>query len=151
MYKTGIVKNIDEKLARVRVMFPDMDNMLSGWLVVIFPFTKRDKKYGMPSIDEQVACIMDENFEDGCVFGSPYSEEDKPPTGDKNKFYTEFEDGTRIEYDKKAHKLLLDIKGTLDLKATTILINGTNFIDLWNTHTHPEPDGGTGAPNQRLN
>ena len=53
----------------------------------------------------------------------------------------EFEDGTRIEYDSKRQKLLIDTPGEITLRAKAVKIesktlthNGTNVGD---THTHP--------------
>nr|DAK49584.1 MAG TPA: type VI secretion protein [Caudoviricetes sp.] len=65
----------------------------------------------------------------------------------------EFEDGTRVEYDSKRQKLLIDTPGEITLRAksvkiesTTLTHNGTNVGD---THTHPGvmPGGAsTGTP-----
>lgn len=53
----------------------------------------------------------------------------------------EFEDGTRVEYDSKRQKLLIDTPGEITLRAKAVKIesqtlthNGTNVGD---THTHP--------------
>lgn len=127
MLKFGIISNIDEKTARARVTFPDMDDHVSNPLPVIFPFTGNDKSYGLPSEGDQVACVMDENFEDGCIIGSPYSDEDTVNIADKNKFYKKFADGTYIEYDKKEHILTADVKGICDLKAITVNITAVNI------------------------
>ena len=65
----------------------------------------------------------------------------------------EFEDGTRVEYDSKRQKLLIDTPGEITLRAKAVKIesktlthNGTNVGD---THTHPGvmPGGAsTGTP-----
>jgi len=150
MYKRGIVSNIDEKTARVRVKFPDLDNLLSGWIPVIYSFTGKDKAYYLPSLDEQVACVMDENLEDGCVIGSLYSDQDKPPVDDKNKFHIEFEDGTFLEYDKQEQILAMEINGIASLKALQILLNGNDVIQVFNNHIHPAPNGMTDKPTVSL-
>jgi phage baseplate assembly protein gpV len=37
--------------------------------------------------------------------------------------------------------------GTINLDTANLMINGTNFITLFNQHVHPDPEGGdTGAP-----
>jgi len=150
MYKRGIISNIDEKTARVRVKFPDLDNMLSGWIPVIYSFTSKDKAYFIPSLNEQVACIMDENLEDGCVIGSLYSDQDKPPVGDKNKFHIEFEDGTFLEYDKQEHKLTADVLGIAEVRATQLLLNEIDVVETFNNHIHPAPNGMTDKPTVSL-
>nr|BDD45780.1 hypothetical protein 2 [bacterium] len=122
MFKDGIVYDIDPKTARVRVTFPDLDNMVSGWLPVIMSFTLDDKDYRLPVKNSLVTCIMDENFEDGRVIGSIYSEADPPPVEDANKFVKLFADGTKIEYDKSEHKLTADIKGSAEIIAETEIV-----------------------------
>jgi phage baseplate assembly protein V len=117
MFKDGIVYEIDAKTARVRVIFPDLDNMVSGWLPVVMPCTLEDRFYALPVKDSLVTCLMDENFEDGRVIGAIYSEADPPPVEDENKFVKLFADGTQIEYDKNLHKLTADIKGSADVIA----------------------------------
>ena len=76
MYRVGIVKVQDATKGRVRVAFPDRDQMESWWLPVIFAKTQNDKMYWMPDIGEQVICLMDEYDEDGAVAGAIYSSAD---------------------------------------------------------------------------
>lgn len=119
MFKIGIVKNIDAINYKVRVEFPELDNMLSSWLPVGTPFAKMNKAYGLPSVDELVCCVMDENFEDGVVICSLYNSEDTVPVSDPDLFRVDFADGTYIEYDKSQHKLTADIQGSADIIADT--------------------------------
>ena len=150
MYKTGLVTNINENTARVRVTFPDLDNVLSNWIPVVYPFTNNDKAYYMPSLNEQVACIMDENLEDGCIIGSIYSDVDKVPVADDNKFHILFEDGTFLEYDKQEHILTADVQGIANIKTSQLLLNGVDIVQTFNDHIHPAPNGMTDKPTVRL-
>ena len=80
MYRVGIVRAQDTSHARVRVTFPDRDQMQSWWLPVVFPKTQNDKSYWMPDVGEQVVCMVDEYDEDGAVLGAIYSSADMMPT-----------------------------------------------------------------------
>ncbi len=117
MLRFGIVTHIDESKALVRVQFTDMDGVLSYWLPVVKQKTLMDKQYWMPDIGEHVACLIDENGEEGVVLGAIYSDADAVPVSSKDKYHMKFNDGTVIEYDRAAHKLYADIKGDIDVKA----------------------------------
>lgn len=119
MHKAAIVKEINNQTHQVRVIFPDMDNLQSDWLQVCIPYTKAGKSNALPVINEQVLCVMDENFESGFLIASLYSEQDLTPLADPNIFIHKFEDGSYIQYDKQNHLLSADIKGSVNIKAQT--------------------------------
>lgn len=176
MFNDGIVSKVDAKTAKVKVIFPELDNIESHWLPVVMPFTYMDKSYSLPVVGSLVTCVMDEYCEEGRVLGAIYSEVDTPPVTDSNKFVKYFSDGTVLEYDKSLHTLLADVKGsaeiqaqgTVDIIAPTLNINSTNIsiggdINLTGSltssgdviaagisltgHTHPGDSGGTtGGP-----
>jgi phage baseplate assembly protein V len=73
MFRVGLVKQQDLQGARLRVAFPDRDQMLSYWLPILFSKTQNDKSYWIPDIGEQVVCLMDEHDEAGTVLGAIYS------------------------------------------------------------------------------
>ena len=75
MLRFGIVSQIDPINVQARVSFED-DESTSFWLPVLQTKTLKDKFYAMPDIGEQVACLMDENSEDGVILGAIYSAED---------------------------------------------------------------------------
>src|SRR5437773_11971171 len=79
-FRVGIVREQDAALAKVRVVFPDYDQVVSWWLPVVFAKTRDDKSYWLPDIGEQVVCLMDVRDEDGAVLGAIYSSEDLTPT-----------------------------------------------------------------------
>jgi phage baseplate assembly protein V len=132
MIRRGIVVAVDEKTARVRVQMPDLDGIVSNWLPVLQHKTHKDKAYWLPDIGEYVIVAFDEEGEhsDGYVLGAIYSEADKPPITDKNKYFIRFSDGTEIEYDRKQHQLRISVKGNITIEATgNIVIKGSR-IDL---------------------
>jgi len=118
MIRRGVVVAVDEKTARVRVQMPDLDGLVSNWLPVVQPKTQKDKAYWLPDIGEYVVVAFDEEGErsDGYVLGAIYNQKDTPPAASKDKFFVRFEDGTEIEYDRKAH--------LLRVKAQTVIIEG---------------------------
>lgn len=124
----GIVVAIDPANAKVRVQFPDRDEMISDWLPVGQRKTLGDFDYWLPDLNTQVVCLMDENCEAGVVLCAIYSDEDQPPVSNADLFYKKFQDGTVLQYDRATHKLTADIKGDLELITTgsvTATIGGT--------------------------
>lgn len=103
---TGIVTEQDFTLGRVRVVFPDLDDLSSFWLRVRHSRARDDQHVDMPDIGEHVECSMDANHEDGCVVGALYSERDPMPAGmTADLDYRRYKDGTVIVYDRAAHVL----------------------------------------------
>jgi phage baseplate assembly protein gpV len=107
-FRVGIVQQQDAAHAKVRVVFPDYDELVSWWLPVIFAKTQNDKAYWIPDIGEQVVCLMDLRDEAGAVLGAIYSNADVPPVNSADKFHLAFKDGTSVDYDRAAH--VLDLK-----------------------------------------
>jgi len=117
----GEVTEANEEKCTVRVKFEDRDNFISGELQVLQRKTHDDKDSWMPDIGEQVWCLFLGNGPiAGLVLGATYNAEDLPPENSIGKKVVEFKDGTRFEYDRKEHKLNVEIKngGILNLKIS---------------------------------
>ena len=106
MLRFGTVTSINPKTARARVQFAQ-DKMTSYWLAVLQNKTFKDKFYSMPAIGEQVACLMDENSEDGVILGAIYTVEDVPIIETEKQVSANFEDGTFANVDKETQTLTL--------------------------------------------
>src|SRR5580700_662875 len=165
MFRVGLVKQQDLQGARVRVAFPDRDQLLSYWLPILFSKTQNDKSYWIPDIGEQVVCLMDRHDEAGTVLGAIYSSADK--------YHMSFKDGASVEYDRAAHALAVSLPNgaTMNLSAhgASIAIDAIgnitvhaaggislitsahndsvdDIINTYNGHTHADPQGGNSAP-----
>lgn len=116
MFKYGIVSEVKRGFAKVE--FQD-DNFVSDWLPVLVRKSKSDVESWQLEILEHVVCLMDEHCNEGVILGAICSDEDPGDPGEgAGKFRKKFSDGTVIEYDKTAHKLTVDVKGSLDAKTT---------------------------------
>jgi phage baseplate assembly protein V len=92
-----------------RVRFPDKDNLVSAWLPVGIPNSKKNKDEFHLDVGEHVFCIMQGNgLEAGTVICSIWDDKNKPPLGDPDVRRTEFEDGTIVQYNRASHELLID-------------------------------------------
>ncbi|HUO06583.1 MAG TPA: phage baseplate assembly protein V [Candidatus Binataceae bacterium] len=168
-FRVGLVKQLDPANAKVRVVFPDYDQLLSFWLPVVVMKSQNDKAYWLPDLGEQVICLMDRRDEAGCVLGAIYSSVDVPPVTSPDKWHVTFKDGASVEYDRASHVLDLKFSDgaeiTYDAVAHLLTLSAPDgdikfttsdydtslnqIISIYNGHTHPDPQGGnTGAPSQ---
>lgn len=129
-WKYGIVKEIDPDKMMVRCKIPDMDGVLSPWLLIQVRNSLENKDYYLPDLEEQIVILLDENSESGVALGAVYSTKDTPPISDKDKRHIRFKDGTTIEYDRKTHELKLDVKGDILIEATGKITLKGERIDL---------------------
>lgn len=115
----GTVSAVDEKTGMVRVRLPDLNNLRTDWLQVLYPKTLQDKCYCMPDLGEHVAILLDENGEDGVVLGAVYSTADKPPVVSRDKWHRRFKDGTVLEYDRSTHTFTVDGPAQINLISSS--------------------------------
>lgn len=169
MLKFGIVTAINPLTAKARVEFAD-DNILSYWLPILQKKTLKDKFYSIVDVGEQVACLMDENSEDGVILGSIYTSLDEVPGISKDQHIAKFEDGSFIEYNKENQMLTIvaktvnivgDIYQTGFLENTDGILSATDITDkkssmqtirdIYNGHSHTGNQGSpTSAPKEAM-
>lgn len=132
--RIGKVSSTDLENARVKVVFSDIDNMVTTDLPVLFPQGLKNKFYAMPDIGENVLCIfIEQGIGDGFCLGAFYTDSVAPPIADQDKVHYAFEDGTYIEYDRKEHRLKADIKGDADIKVKNVKVEAENVNTKCNT------------------
>lgn len=129
-WKYGIVKEIDPEKMMVRCEIPDMDKVLSPWLLIVVPNSLKNRDYYLPDLEEQIVILLDENSESGVCLGAVYSTKDTPPINNLDKRYVEFDDGTTVEYDRKNHKLEIKVNGDISIEATGEITLKGSRIDL---------------------
>ena len=127
----GYVSDYDPKRYMARIQFPDKDNLVSSWLPVTVPNSKKNHDEFHLDIGEHVFCVMLGNgLEAGVVLGAIYDDTNKPPEGDKDVRKTTFSDGTEILYDRKNHKLKVNCVGDVEVHADGNIKDTASRIDL---------------------
>ena len=106
-FKRGVVKETDDKRARVRVEFQDEDGAVSYWLNVNQAAAAGNKSYWMPDVGAQVNCLVDWDGEDGTVLGALYSDKDAPPTDNGKTIHIRTAAGTDIVVDKESGNITI--------------------------------------------
>ncbi|MBI4691690.1 MAG: phage baseplate assembly protein V [Nitrospirae bacterium] len=146
LVRVGTVTQTYPDRGTVKVQLTDVDDQVSYELQVVVRKTLKDKDYWMPDIDEHVVCLfLGQGLEQGFVLGAIYSDADSVPVSNNDKWHKKFEDGTIIEYDRAAHKLLTDVKGDIEVKVTgnvDIAVEGNTNITV-NGNTTVRTEGHT--------
>lgn len=171
MLRLGIISEIGEgeNLGYARVAFDEI-GIVSGWLAMPSLSTKTTKHWVPVEVNAQVACLMDENCEQGAIVLVLWSSEDVPPGwAGPDTMGVQFADGTEVFYNSKDHKLLvnapdaelaitckkLNIEGEVNITGNTNVTGeivasdevtaGKQKITLTG-HKHPTNTGVSGPP-----
>ena len=133
MLKLGIISELGtgENLGYCRVDFDEV-GMVSGWLPVPSLATKDTKHWHPTEVGSQVACLMDEECEQGVVVAALWSDTDTPPDWANDKTIgIQFADGAKLYYDFNAHKAIFDAPdSSLQAKIKDADIEAKNNIKL---------------------
>lgn len=122
----ALVTQLDPAKGKAKVQFPTavetevegQVGMESAWLPVMVQWSLGAREFVMPTIGEQVVCLMDDRCEWGVILGAVYSDADPPPDVPAKAWHRTFPDGTILQYDPEAHELLAHVVGTATLEAT---------------------------------
>lgn len=107
--RMGYVSDFDAARKYARVMFPDKDQLVSGWLQLVVPNTLENKDEVNLDVGERVACLMMGNgIEHGVVLGAVWDDKNTPPVGDPDIRTTAFKDGATVTVDRERH--VMEIK-----------------------------------------
>lgn len=169
MLKFGTVTNINPMTAKARVQFAE-DNITSYWLPILQKKTLKDKYYSVVDIGEQVACLMDENAEDGVILGAIYTSLDEVPAISNLQHLIKFEDGSFIEFNRdtqmltivaKTLNIIADVINTGKFENTDGIVSNSDITDktssmqsmrdTYNSHAHTGNQGSpTSNPNEAM-
>lgn len=126
MLKYGIITEVNADKGTVRVKFLQED-IVSNPLQVVVSGTKNNK-FSIPySINEQVACMMDENLEFGVVLGAVYDSKNRPPDTASAQSIDIIIGANKlqIKIDAQGGNLTLEVAGNVDVKCNNATIDAT--------------------------
>lgn len=128
MLRSGNISDIDPEKGMARVKFLD-DGIVSDWMQIIVAGALSTKFFHMFDINEQVACLMDENSEDGVILGALYNEKNTAG-GDKDVVSVRFPDSSFIEYNRATHEYNINVSGKINIVSSgeTIIESATVSI-----------------------
>lgn len=126
----GFVTAVDAATHRVRVRLPDLDDLETYWLPVLAARTHRDQFEHIYDVGDHVAVLLDPRGEDGVVLGGFFSARDPAPGGSPDITRATFGDGTRVEYDRAAHRLKIHCVGDIEIESDTHITLRAPRIDF---------------------
>lgn len=129
MIRFGSISELDATKGVARVRFEE-DDIVSDWLRVSVPNSASNKDEKWYDVGEHVWCLMDEHSESGLVGGSYYHEGNQPPVGDKDKRAVTFSDGTKIVYDRAAHKLTVECVGDVEVTCKNAKVTAETKVTI---------------------
>lgn len=110
LIRIGEVTSINPEAFTARVRFEDRDNVESYDLRILVRGSLRDKFFHMPDVGENVLCLfLPSGVEAGFILGAYYPAPLDRPAASEDITAVQYEDGTRIEYDRESKKLQIDI------------------------------------------
>ena len=135
MLRFGNITEVDPAKGYARVTFTD-DGIVSDWLQFLTLGAIKDNFSHTFSINEQVACLMDERSEEGVILGALNNDKTPPNNAGDGIFRVKFEDNSVIEYNRNSHEYTLDIKGKINITSDSeININAVNANITASTET----------------
>ena len=128
--RVGKVQEFDAEKHMSRVKFPDID-IVSHWLPVIAMNSLNVQDTHYLDKDEHVVCIMNgTGTESGYVLGAIYDAKNEPEDKNCDIRQVKFSDDTVISYDREEHRLMIDVKGDIDMTASGNIKLTAGRIDL---------------------
>lgn len=127
----GYVSEYDPARHMAKVIFPELDDLVSTWLPVLIPNSLENHDELHLDVNEHVYCLMQgQGCESGIIIGAIYDDTNKPPVGDIEIRSITFKDGTRVSYDRDAHLMKIECTGDIEIEAKGhVKITGSR-IDL---------------------
>lgn len=130
LIRVGRVSDVDREAGAARVTFPDLDDVVSGWLPVIGYGRAWARTYALPAAGDMVAVIfLSAGVQDGFVLGNyQVLDEDVETTADQYGVW--FEDGSRAYYDRAVGELVVQAAGALRATAADVTVSATGTATL---------------------
>ncbi|GHT01552.1 hypothetical protein AGMMS49525_02590 [Bacteroidia bacterium] len=131
MIKFGLISELgtDENKGYARVWFDDVD-IVSDWLALPSIATKTAKQWVPIEINSQVACVIDDDTEQGYISIVLWSDTDTPPEwATEDTMGIMFADGAEFYYDAKAHTLTVNAPDS-ELNLTCKTLNVTGAVNI---------------------
>ncbi|MHB0881680.1 phage baseplate assembly protein V [Paenibacillus sp. SEL1] len=120
--RIGVVSSVDTETGKVRVIFPDMDDMVSPELPLLTTGTGWGLSNAMPEPGDNVVCIFLGNGKpDGVCLGALYDGSyDMPADQSQRGIY--FEDGSYAYFDRNTGSIVVNAVGAVNVQAKAVNI-----------------------------
>lgn len=118
MIRFGIISETDPSKGLARVAFEE-DDLTTDWLPFVVAKAQRDSYFYCPDVGEHVACLMDQNAENGVILGAIYDAKSAPKASSEDLASVVFDDGSKVVFDRSNGKLEIDTQGEIVIKSAS--------------------------------
>ena len=123
LINVGVIVGVAEKKALVKV---DMLDHISDWIPLLQQANSFKRHYTSPRIGQQVVVLANR-----IVIGSIFNVDCKEPDGSNDHIdITEYEDGTRFEYDTESKTLTATCVGDVKLSCVNANVKATENVKI---------------------
>jgi len=120
LFSVGVVTQMNDDDTKAKVRFGDIE---TGFLRILARKSHKNKDFWPYDKNEQVLVLaLDGELSQGVIIGTLPKDEDAPKKGAR---FIEYEDGTSLEYDKKAHELRVKMAQNGKIK-----VSGASLVSL---------------------
>ena len=137
----GVVKEADYEKALIRVELQDGE-LLSDWIPWVTLRASNDRFWWAPEVGE-VMLLLAPSGELANAVALPAAFSDENQNGDRPTLQRQtFQDGTVIEYDREAHRYLIDTtasSGSVVVKAQTVTVEASGTATVIGSPIHLNP------------
>lgn len=133
--RVGTVSSVDPNRGTARILFDDLDGLVSYDMPVLFSATLKNRGYHMPDVGEQVVCaFLNSGMEQGFILGSIYSSKDPVPVSDKDVWHLSIPGGCAMEVNRRTREAMF-----VDSYGSRIVLRSGDIIlkSLRNIHLNP--------------
>lgn len=163
--RLGIITAYDPNLyaVKARLLPEDSKTPLElGWLPIHSPWVGNGWGMLCPPSPGDVCEIhfLDASLQNGVVSLRNYNAEERALPVPSGEFWLVHKDGAKIQITNDGN-ITIHSNNTVNVNAQTVNIGDTSgnlkklltetAADVFNSHTHPAPNGTTGVPNQQIN
>lgn len=129
MLRIGSVSEVDYTRARVRILFGG--TLKTGWIPWLTERAHNDISWWAPEVNEQVMVFSPRgDFRQGVVLGAIFQNAYPAPANRETLRITKYADGTIVQYDRAAHRLLVNCVGEVDIDAATKAVVQADEVDV---------------------
>lgn len=142
LFRVGEVVDINPDSYTCRVYFEEQD-FTSSELSILTHGGTRNRDNDLPNLgDQAVVLFFPPLLSDGIILGFSYNDEHKPVVNNSDIWSKVFPDGSKISYNNKTKTFDIESSSIVNIKASTINLNGNVIINekQWLLHQHAAGD-----------
>lgn len=132
MVRRGKIHSVDFSQSPPRVRVQYSDKAITSWLPFLITNIDENRQDWQPITVGTSVVLLSESgdLNNAVVLSSIPNADYVPPSTSPDEHVTKYSDGTTVTYNFKDHKLLVDVKGDVNIKATRDITEDATNIKM---------------------